>query len=90
MTMALSWSNGAVVDNTGLSLPSNPAFNSLLASLSPRLTNAYLVTHVAQYRPGESRHAHNLCLRPSGPIRSKVGHHQRVVRHKEAGCMAPR
>ena len=49
-----------VVDNTGMSLPSNPAFNSLLASLFPRLTNAYLVTHVVRYRQGESRHAHNL------------------------------
>ena len=61
MTVADPWSNAAVVDNTGLSLPSDLAFNSLLASLSPQLTNAYLITHVARYRPGESRHAHNLC-----------------------------
>ncbi|KAL4070146.1 heterokaryon incompatibility protein-domain-containing protein [Scleroderma yunnanense] len=32
----------------GLSLPSNPGFTSLLASLSTRLTNRYLVTRVIQ------------------------------------------
>ena len=52
-----------VVDNTGMSLPSNPAFNSLLTSLSSQLTNAYLVTRVARcvwrYHQGDSRRAHN-------------------------------
>ena len=62
MTVA-PWFNGVVVDNSGLSLPSNPAFNSLLASLSPQLTNVYLVTHVARYRPGESFYAHNLAFK---------------------------
>ena len=46
--------HGKVVDGMGLSLPSNPTFNSLLASLSPKLPNAYLVTHVVRHRPGES------------------------------------
>ena len=56
--MVTTWgsSNAVVVDNMGLSLPSNPAFNSLLASLFPQLTNAYLVTCVVRYRQGESRH----------------------------------
>ena len=40
-----------VVDNVGLSLPSNHTFNSSLASLSARLTNAYLVTMVVQCAP---------------------------------------
>ena len=35
-----------VVGDSGLSLPSNHAFNSWLASLSSRLTNAYLITRV--------------------------------------------
>ena len=35
-----------VVGNTDSSLPDNPVFNSLLASLAPRLTNSYLVTQV--------------------------------------------
>ncbi|KIM62904.1 hypothetical protein SCLCIDRAFT_1214704, partial [Scleroderma citrinum Foug A] len=35
-------------DDLGLSLPNNHAFNSSLASLAPRLTNAYLVTRVVR------------------------------------------
>jgi len=35
----------------GLSLPSNDAFNSLLVSLSTRLTNRYLITRVIQCPP---------------------------------------
>ncbi|KAL4080025.1 heterokaryon incompatibility protein-domain-containing protein [Scleroderma yunnanense] len=35
----------------GLSLPNDPGFNSLLASLSARLTNKYLVTTVIQCDP---------------------------------------
>ena len=58
--MTREWSNAVVVDNTALSLPSNPAFNSFLASLFPQLTNAYLVTHVVRYRPGESHSPYNL------------------------------
>ena len=42
-----------VVDNTDLSLPNNPVFNSFLVSLAPRLTNSYLVTRVVQCRKGE-------------------------------------
>ena len=55
--------NGVVVDNTGMSLPSNPAFDSLLTSLSPQLTNAYLVTHVVQYRQGESHRVRDPVLK---------------------------
>ena len=44
----------AVVGNYGLSLPSNHAFNSMLASVSSRLTNAYLVTRIVQCRQCES------------------------------------
>ena len=46
-------SNTEVVDNYCLSLPSNHTFHSLLASLSPRFTNKYLVTRVVQCRRGE-------------------------------------
>lgn len=42
------------VDRLGLSLPSNHTFNSLLASLSPRLPNAYLVTRVVRCFPESS------------------------------------
>ena len=49
------------VDNHGLSLPSNRAFNSLLASLSSRFTNAYLVTRVVQCRECKSC-GHASCL----------------------------
>ena len=45
---------GYSVVDTDLSLPNNPAFNSFLASLAPRLTNSYLVTCIVQYREGES------------------------------------
>ena len=55
--------NGVVVDNTGMLLPNNPAFNSLLAPLVPQHINAYLVTHVVRYRQGESRSAHNLVFK---------------------------
>ena len=41
-------STAVVVDNLGLSLPSNKVFNSLLALLSPRLTDTYLVTRIVQ------------------------------------------
>ena len=34
--------------DTKLSLPNNPSFNSFLASLAPRLMDAYLVTQVIQ------------------------------------------
>ena len=47
--------NGLGVVDTGSSLPNNPVFNSVLASLSPPLTNSYLVTRIARYRPGECR-----------------------------------
>ena len=50
----------ARVDNLGLSLPNNRAFNSSLASFSPRLTNACLVTRVVQCHPSGSQ-AHTLC-----------------------------
>lgn len=43
-----------VVNDFGLSLPNNCAFNALLAFLSPRLPNAYLVTRIARCRPSES------------------------------------
>ena len=39
-----------IVDGTDSSLPNNPAFNSFLASLAPRLLDAYLVTRVVQRR----------------------------------------
>ena len=52
-----------VVENRGLSLPSNHAFNSMLASVSPRLTDAYLVTRVVQFRHCES-YVHASCLVP--------------------------
>ena len=42
-----------VVDSCGLSLPNNRAFNSRLASLSPRAINAYIVTRIVQCRPSE-------------------------------------
>ena len=59
-----SWKhNPVVVDNTGMSLPNNPAFNSLLAPLTPQHINAYLVTHVVRYRQGESRSAPNLVFK---------------------------
>ena len=57
-------SSVVVVDDCGLSLPSNPAFNSSLASLSSRLTNAYLVTRVVQCR--REACAHVLCLLSDG------------------------
>lgn len=41
-------STAVVIDNLGLSLPSNEVFNSLLALLSPQLTDAYLVTRIVQ------------------------------------------
>ena len=40
----------SIFGNTDLSLPNNPAFNSFLASLAPRLMDAYLVTRVVQYQ----------------------------------------
>ena len=41
---------GYGIVDTESTLPNNPAFNSFLASLSPRLMNAYLVTRVVQCR----------------------------------------
>ena len=68
--------NAVVVDSMGLSLPNNPAFNSLLASLFARLTNAYLVTRVVRYRQGESVLHIILCLMSNGLIRPGIGHHR--------------
>ena len=83
--------NAVVVGNMGLSIPSSPAFNSLLASLSSQLANAYLVTHTVRYRPGESPSRIILCLMSnSGSIRSGIRHHKRLVHHQEANCLAPR
>ena len=48
-------------DDLVLSLPSNHAFNSSLASLCPRLTDAYLVTRVVQHISPRESYAHNLC-----------------------------
>lgn len=47
----LSYSR-VTADNLGLSLPNNHTFNSSLASLASRLTNAYLVTKAVQCVPG--------------------------------------
>ena len=54
MTMAGQGSSLVVVDDRGLSLPTNQVFNSSLASLSPRLIDAYLVTRVVQCRQSKS------------------------------------
>ena len=53
-----------VVDDCGLSLPNNSAFNSSLASLSSRFTNAYLVTRIVRCRCEAC--AHVLCLLSDG------------------------
>lgn len=57
----------AVVGDRGMSLPSNHNFNLWLASLSPRLVNAYLVTRIVQYPQGKCR-AHTLYLVTDGWI----------------------
>ena len=75
--MTMEGSNAVVVDNIGLSLLRNLAFNSLLASLFPRLTNAFLVTRVARYREGESRYKSCVrLLRSNRSIRFGIGHYQ--------------
>ena len=58
----VGFSQFVFVDNTCLSLPSNPAFHSLLASLFPRLANAYVITRVVRYRPGGLHPVYNLVL----------------------------
>ena len=62
-----------VVGDSGRSLPSNPTFNSSLASLSSRLTNRYLVTRVVQCR--RETCAHTLCLVSDSWIRQGIGCH---------------
>ncbi|KIM62907.1 hypothetical protein SCLCIDRAFT_24714, partial [Scleroderma citrinum Foug A] len=51
--------SGVTADNLGLSLPNNRVFNSSLASLASRLTNAYLVTKAVQCLPGVPSSATN-------------------------------
>ena len=79
------------VDERALSLPSNHAFNSSLASLSPRLTNAYLVTRVVRCRQRESR-AHTLCLVSDDWIRLEIGrqYHHDLVHNQKAIYLALR
>lgn len=67
-----------IIADRCLSLPSNRAFNSSLASLSPRLTNEYIVTRVVQCPryfitasqvPQGMACAHTSCLVSDGWIR---------------------
>ena len=50
------------IDELGLSLPTKHAFNSLLASLSPRHTNAYLITRIDRWVPTEELMCANVSI----------------------------
>ena len=55
--------NGVTPWGSVMSLPNNPAFNSLLAPLVPHNINAYLIPYVVQYGQGESLYVHNLVFK---------------------------
>ena len=80
-----------IVDNHGLSLPSNRAFNLLLASISSQFADVYLVTRVVQCRECGSC-VHALCLLSDSWIsgRTEHWHHHVLVHHQKTTSLAPR